>query len=157
NIRFYQRQDTRWAKAGHEVGWAQFALQRASLPSSKGERSEARTIVHSEDNANEIVLRTDSVEARFDKASGTLVALGAPNKNPIRHGPLLNVWRAATDNDGIKLQGGQEWKALPHWLALGLNHMTVTLTQMHLIQSADSPPVVEIIHQASGRDKPEDF
>jgi beta-galactosidase len=157
NIRFYQREDRPWAKAGHEVGWVQFTLERVSLPSPMVEGQGVRADVHAEENESEIVLRTDSVEACFDKASGTLVALGAPDNNLIRLGPLLSVWRAATDNDGIKLQDGQEWKALPHWLALGLNHLTVTLTQIRLIQSADSPPVVEITHHATGRDKPDDF
>ena len=49
--------------------------------------------------------------AVFDKKAGVLASYGAPGHNLIRQGPLLNIWRAGTDNDGIKLRGSQsqEW------------------------------------------------
>jgi beta-galactosidase len=67
----------------------------------------------------------------------------------------LNVWRAGTDNDGIKLQDGQEWKALPRWLTLGLNKAQHCVKSIRLIQ--EDMPVVEIVHLVSGREIWQDF
>ncbi len=40
-------------------------------------------------------------------------------------GPVLNLWRAGTDNDGIRDWSGQEEKPLGQWLAAGLNALTL--------------------------------
>ena len=60
------------------------------------------------------------VEAVFDRENGLLAGFGRQGHNLLLRGPQLNVWRAATDNDGIKLMEQPEWKVLPRWLALGL-------------------------------------
>jgi len=39
-------------------------------------------------------------------------------------GPKLNIWRAATDNDGIKKWSGQKHKPLGKWLDAGLNKLS---------------------------------
>lgn len=41
--------------------------------------------------------------------------------------PQPSLWRAATDNDGIKLWDGQENKPLGRWLRLGLHDVTTRL------------------------------
>jgi beta-galactosidase len=152
---FYQKEDTFWAKAGHEVAWEQFALpQKTKRADSKASSPAA---IRVEDDVRRIVLSVGDVQVVFDKESGLLTSFGRPDKNLIRRGPQLNVWRGATDNDGIKLLGGQEWKALPRWLALGLNDVKTLVEQVRLIENAGELPVVEIVHKASGRDRWDDF
>jgi beta-galactosidase len=153
NFRFYQREATLWAPADHEVAWEQIALpaQVAEVPVAP-----TSSTVTAEDRENQIVLRMGNIEAVFDKTSGTLVQFGQHSSNRIVRGPLLNVWRAATDNDGIKLQGAQEWKALPKWLGLGLNHASHRLDNIMLNQEGDQP-IVEIVHRVSGRECWNDF
>ncbi len=151
-FRFYQRKATLYAPAGHEVAWAQLAL-----PSRPGKAAtKPVSAVQAQENASAITLRVGSVRAVFDRSSGALVEFGADGDNLILRGPLLNVWRAPTDNDGIKLQGGQEWKALPRWLALGLDRARHKLVSVKLVKG-DEAPVVEVVHQVSGRNRWQDF
>jgi beta-galactosidase len=152
NFRFYQRRNTLWAKAGHEVAWEQLALPFRP----RTDEPQARSLVKAQEDDRTITLEVDGVRALFDKELGTLAAFGVDGGNVIRRGPLLNVWRAPTDNDGIKLQGGQEWKALPRWLALGLDRAQHRLISVRLVDGNEAP-VVEIVHQVSGRDCWEDF
>ncbi|MCC7447243.1 MAG: DUF4981 domain-containing protein [Anaerolineae bacterium] len=147
-FRFYQISDTWWAKAGHEVAWEQVALPAAVKQSPTPVKSTAQAA----ETDRAITLELDGARAIFDKATGTLAAFGTKERNLIQRGPLLNVWRAGTDNDGIKLQGGQEWKALPRWLALGLNKAQYKTQSIRLVDGQ-----VEIVHQVSGRDCWTDF
>ena len=43
------------------------------------------------------------------------------------HGPRLQIWRGATDNDGIKLTRGSLWRPLGKWLAQGLDKLELRL------------------------------
>ncbi len=155
NFRFSQRENTLWAAAGHEVAWEQIALP--APPSRAPEHIspiESASAV-GEESEQTMTLRTADVAAVFDKASGVLTSLSLNGINLIMTGPLLNVWRAGTDNDGIKLQSGQDWKALSRWLALGLNKAVHRVKSIQLF--AEAQPVVEIAHQVSGRDNWADF
>ena len=111
------------------------------------------------DDETTITLQASGVRAVFDKADGTLIEFGAKT-NLIVVGPRLNVWRAATDNDGIKLMldraEWQTYKPLVHWLALGLDKLTNVLESIRLGASGDLP-AVEIVHRASGRKQWDDF
>ncbi len=154
NFRFYQRKETLWAKAGHEVGWEQLALLSRKSKDSKGLVDPSSLVADENDEA--ITLRAGDVRAVFDKATGTLAEFGA-DRNIIVRGPRLNVWRAATDNDGIKLMlDWQKDKPLARWLALGLNALQHSLDRIRLVR-VQGVPVVEIIHGASGREQSDDF
>jgi len=156
NFRFYLRAETGWAEAGHLVAWQQFPLP--TLPSRKAARPPTPPVVVAEETEPNLTLRVGSTRAVFDKATGMLVEFSHSGFNVIQRGPLLNVWRAATDNDGIKLQQPQEeWKALPRWLALGLHQVKHRVASIRLIQTPSQPPSVKVMHHASGRDQWNDF
>jgi len=108
------------------------------------------------EDRNLITLQVGYVRAVFDKTKGELIEFGR-GQNVILHGPRLNVWRAATDNDGIKLMlDKQRDKPLARWLALGLDKLTHSLDRIHLMR-INGVPVVEIVHRASGRGQLDDF
>ena len=159
NCHFYQAAATPWAPAGHEVAWEQLACQ------SQGQEPEAEPVAEpvaqptSAENETTIVLRAGDVRAIFDKATGVLVSFGKDGAELIQRGPLLNVWRAGTDNDGIKVMGsrGQEWKPLFRWLALGLDRVAHRLESIKLVAGKDGAPAVEIVHCVSGRERWDDF
>jgi beta-galactosidase len=161
NFRFYQRKETLWAPAGFEVGWAQLAF-----PSRQARKVAAAPKKLSGVNAAEtetsIRLQSGSVQAVFDKATGLLTKFGS-GTNLLQRGPQLNIWRAATDNDCVKLflEGKDEWytagKPLPVWLKLKLNEVKYSLGKICLIRSKGGLPVIEIIHQVSGRERWDDF
>ncbi len=70
----------------------------------------------------------------------------------------MNLWRAPTENDGLKtfmeLRGipDFEWyckdKAMYEWLDAGLDALSFSLSEL---RSAPDPPRVQIVHEASGR------
>ena len=58
---------------------------------------------------------------QIDEATGRLLSLTTPAGSLCASAPKCNLWRAATDNDGIKLWDGQDSKPLGRWLTLGLD------------------------------------
>jgi beta-galactosidase len=167
-VRFYQREATDSAPAGHEVAWAQVALSEAAQPATSNglathigaspaptgaTRVGAATV---EEDHDRIVLRAGQVRAEFDRGTGLLAVFGAGAENVLRRGPLLNVWRAATDNDGLKLWNEAE-KPLARWRAMGLPQLATTLHSIELVEESSGGLTVEIVHVASGREQWEDF
>ncbi len=152
NFRFSLRDDAWWAKAGHVVAWHQDRLpSRTSHPP----RRDATGGVAVEENDESIVLSAGPVRARFDKSSGLLAEYGS-GENLVERGPLVNVWRAAIDNDGIKLLLGREGsRTLARWLELGLDRMVHSVLGLRLLHGRRGP-VVEIVHTASGRHRADD-
>jgi beta-galactosidase len=155
NFHFYQKHDTLWAKAGHEVAWAQF-----TLPSLKPRIAHTPgNSINAEVNPTSIHLSAKSIRVEFNKVTGELIYLGR-DANVIQNGPRLNTWRAGTDNDGIKLLPDptwRGWKPLSRWMKLGLNEIKYSLVRVTYIESSILTPQVEIIYQASGRDNWSDF
>ena len=54
------------------------------------------------ENAKSISVANNAVSITFDKKSGSLSSLKFKGKETLLSGPLVNIWRAPTDNDGIK-------------------------------------------------------
>jgi beta-galactosidase len=153
NFRFYQRRATLWAPAGYEVGWAQL---EAPAKRQKTRKQKDKGSVEIGETAEAITLRAGAIKAIFERETGLLANFGAQGRNLLVRGPRLNLWRGATDNDGIKLMESPEWKALSRWLALGLNAVQYRLESIRLLE-ANGAPFVEVTHQATGRGQWEDF
>ena len=155
NFHFYQGEETPWAPAGFEVGWEQLALPvpPAHPQTPTGPVSGA---VRSGQNEKVIYLEAGGVRAAFNKETGRLCEYGRAGRSLVQSGPQLNIWRAATDNDGIKLmlRPGQ---VLKRWLEQKLDQVTVRLVSIRLVAGAGELPGVETVHQASGRDQWDDF
>lgn len=149
-VRFFQRDDTPWAPAGHVVGWDQLAL-----PSHVPAAEDTPAAVTVEQGGGTIVLRAGDLRAEFDTATGELTSFGAGGANLLRQGPRLNVWRAAVDNDGLKLWD-EERKPLHRWRALGLPELRRELRGIRLVENGDAV-TVEVAHAASGRGNWDDF
>jgi beta-galactosidase len=95
-------EDTAWARAGHEVAWAQHRLHGPPPAPAMSPSSPLRTHVD----------KYGAGPATFD-ATGRLVGLlGAP-----AGGPRLRLWRPPTDNDRI----GRLYET---WLGTGLHRLT---------------------------------
>ncbi len=156
NFRFHQRRATLWAASGYLVGWAQLAVPARQLKTARIRRVRSAVKVEALEQAGQLVLRAGEVTASFDRESGLLAALGVSGTNRLIRGPRLNVWRAGTDNDGIKLLESPPWKALTRWLALGLHTLQHRLVSIEHV-AAKNRAAVEVVHQASGRGQWDDF
>lgn len=152
NVTWTAATATTYAPAGHEVAWTQLALPsapRASLPSPL-----ASIPVLAEETVGGVILIAGDTAATFDRATSTLSSLRVRGVELLARGPLVELNRAATDNDGIKLWSGQDGKALGRWQKLGLiaKPLQHQPGKFELKSNKDGSATVTLSHAASGRD-----
>lgn len=115
---------------GHEVAWEQLILKAAS-PRAESELSSAVTSVSDGDAA--YTLSQGDFSVQISKATGELTELHAADSGNCLAAPLrFNWWRAATDNDGVKLWEGQDHKPLGKWKIAGLPDTSLELQSVEL-------------------------
>jgi beta-galactosidase len=160
NFHFYQRESSEWAPAGHEVAWEQIPLPRHRLTKKPDHLIYGLTEMPGiTEDGDLFILNTGPVRAIINREIGQLVEFG-DGINLIQRGPLLNIWRAATDNDGIKLISNrpeETWKVLSFWKSLGLPDLQFHIKSIRLLNKPDHPASIIITHLASGRGNWDDF
>jgi beta-galactosidase/beta-glucuronidase len=120
---------TRWAEAGHEVAWAQFALPNTTplpAPEVGGTISFAQT-------ASALTLRQNGLEMQVDRESGRILSIVREGQKLIEQGPALQIWRAPTDNDA-NTWGDQ--RAAMQWRALGLDRLEDVVDGVDVVEDA---------------------
>lgn len=145
-FRFVKRRSTIYAPIRHEVAWDQHVVQTIKRTNSyvRGARIKR--------DATGIVLQSGRVKARFSATTGELVSYGTPRRNFIVAGPQLQLWRAALDNDGLKLEPGKPMKLLTTWKALGYDAIEMTLGDIEQIGAK-----ISFTYYGSGRKNPSDI
>lgn len=135
-----------WCKAGHEVAWEQFVLgsKAGRAASTAGIPAPAMS-----DNKRSVSVAAGSLKLVFDKRRGEMVSLKHEGREILVKGPRLNVWRAATDNDGIKKWSGQKHKPLGKWLTAGLNKLSSGTPEL-AVRRKGNAVVVSIRQTAKG-------
>ncbi len=109
-VRFTLAADTRWAKQGHEVAWAQFKLP-FKAPAAPVVKASSLPPLAAVEEGTEIVVRGEDFEMRFDQTTGRLAAWRHEGMDLVTAGPRLNFWRATTDNDrGFNGRMDQKWR-----------------------------------------------
>ncbi|NLG50804.1 MAG: DUF4981 domain-containing protein [Chloroflexi bacterium] len=118
-IRATLAERTSWAERGHEVAWEQFKLP-FHVPAASPLPVAEMPAIAAEESAQQITLRGEAFELVFDKVQGTLASWRFQGTDLLQSGPLLNIWRAPTDNDATTW-GSQ--KAAIHWREAGLDRL----------------------------------
>jgi len=149
-IRWFTRRDSLFAGRGHEVAWDQFLLQggkRQPLPVS----DDASILIEESDKS--LVLHADDLSVAFDEKSAQLTSLTWKGREMLVRGPLAELNRAATDNDGLKLWTGQDTKALGRWQKLGLcaGELAHRSAGFEWQINPEGTITVELRHQVSAR------
>ena len=110
-ISFILKRDALWAKAGHEVAWAQFCIQEGALLSSKLENRGRLKVRADEEHLS---ISGSGFSIQWEKnATGSLTSLTYHGKEMLAHPadfplqPVTQAFRAPTDND----------KSFGNWLA----------------------------------------
>ena len=123
NLYFTLAAATAWASTDHEVAAEQLAW---NLPVAQATQTPTMSWDHAplrlRDHADGVTVIGDGFEAVFD--GGGLARLVVGGQPVIISGPRLQVWRGATDNDGIKGWTGQRRKPLGRWRAAGIDALT---------------------------------
>jgi beta-galactosidase len=132
-LSFHLRQDTTWAKAGHEVArWQGRFDHRAMEPPRHRMRDvlgglRAPKVLEIGDH---IAVTGTEFEAEFDRKAGTLTALRYGDRAVIEdssegvNGPVLNVFRAPVNNDKY---------AAPSWRKAGLDRLERVVESVEVV------------------------
>ncbi|MCJ7544758.1 MAG: DUF4981 domain-containing protein, partial [Phycisphaerae bacterium] len=148
-VRFTAARATAWCPAGHEVAWEQFAL-----PYSAGKARRVR-------RAGRLQLRQDRSSATIsgeafhvtvDKRAACIRSIRWMGREMLAAGPQVNLWRAATDNDGIKCWTGQHNKPLGRWRAAGFDNLKLTPAGVSVRRGSGGAVVVTCRTVATGAD-----
>ena len=123
NLHFIQTEPTRWASAGHEVAWEQFAL-----PVKAGEVSPSAPLtgrITLDNHDDSMVVAGESFRIEFDKAQGMLKSWVVNGHELVHAGIGLQVMRAPTDNDRLDtIPDRAKWNMLRDWKAAGIDQLT---------------------------------
>ncbi len=111
-VSFLLKEDTLWAKAGHEVAFGQAVVGKVDAPAEN--KKKPLTIIRGNDN---IGVRGEHFDVLFSEPAGAIFAFGMVSyryagKELIEEIPRPNFWRAPTDNDtGNHMMARQgQWK-----------------------------------------------
>jgi beta-galactosidase len=125
-LRFETARELPWAEAGHEVAWEQLALP-VRKPRPRKPRPEGA--VSLETASDSIIAASEGIRIEIDRNAGVITHLDFDGLSPLLEGPRLQVWRAPTDNDGVKAWGGHG-KPLGRWRDLGLEKLEIQATSV---------------------------
>ncbi|HKJ90270.1 MAG TPA: glycoside hydrolase family 2 TIM barrel-domain containing protein [Oceanipulchritudo sp.] len=157
-LAYHQRTATACLPAGHVIAEEQvevpLEVEISTLPASPPKSAKPPRI--SEDG-DLLSVRIRDTFWSWDRTTGLLNGCNRASQ-PFLGGSLQPLfWRAAIDNDGLKLWSGQARKPLGRWRALGLDQMESRCVQFNADAHPDGTVVVKSVLQASGRDTFSDF
>lgn len=132
---FTLAKETKWAPAGHEVAWAQFELPIKAPAATLNLDDLPEMAVVDADKA--ILFTTAQMKLVFDKAKGTIGAWQYDGHNLIAQGPMLNTWRAPTDNDDLS-------GAAKRWRMAGYHALTREVKSIELAQTSPKMATVTV-------------
>lgn len=135
NFHVRTKSATKWCDAGHEVAWEQFELpfgytEPADLPTTN-----KVTVKQTKSNA---IVSSGNLTLTADLGKAIISGLKIEGVSLLHSGPELTMWRATTDNDGIRGWDGQEQKPMGLWLAAGFNKLKLKSCKADLFNEGES-------------------
>ncbi len=151
-----------WAPRGHRIGWEQLPLaEPRARRVHPWHPSEASSAVLAGPAAGGYAARFAAADGAPGweasvSADGFLAALGAPGENLLVSPLVPNLWRAPTENDGLKLfmslRGLPDFsfyyqdKVMYEWLDAGLD-----APRFSLVELRPGPAGVRTVHELHGK------
>ena len=150
NVSFHQKGNKRWADAGYEIAWDQMALP---CHYSAAKEVQAETMpVAVQQSGNDLIVKGRDFEYVFDGSTGSLSSMRIAEREMIRKGPGLNVWRAplANETDSWNYYSsnnkhrtdGYGRMASTEWYSSGIDKMTFLLISFSWEKSGDTSVIV---------------
>jgi len=116
-LSFVLKEDTLWAKAGHELAWGQKVVGQYKAPAKVSNRFD---VTYGWFNVG---IKGDDFEILFAPGSGSIISYKKNGKEFIRRQPMPNFWRPITENDNanqLQFRAGQ-WKVASMYLSTKKN------------------------------------
>ncbi len=112
-----EKADTLWSKKGDEAAWEEFDLPLSAVVAPEAKALPEVTV---ENRVSEVEFKSGNVTAVVTAAG--LVSYMADGKELLEQGPRVDIWRAPTDNDGLKLHTVERLdKVMWRWFKQGYN------------------------------------
>ncbi len=140
-IHFQLSQETIWAEEGHVLGWEQFKMP-LSVPEPTPRFLDELPALDVKETSVSFTISNTNFQLTFDKITGQFTSWQYNNVSLLQEGPRLNIWRAPTDNDGIKSEAANKHKDLTNWLAAGFDQLTPELVSIKVEQP--QPQLVQV-------------
>jgi beta-galactosidase len=141
-ISFRLKHDTQWAKKGFEIAWDQLELDWPHSVASIFISGDSLSV-----NESDLILTIigKDFSYSFDKKSGSLISINFKEKEILKRGPKLNIWRAPLANElddwttysvnvFPKTEGFGNWISTS-WYALGLDKIRYELEHFSFIKA----------------------
>ncbi len=128
-LRFALKDDTLWADAGHEIAWEQFKLPYTCPTGDQPGIPAGLTALKVAETPEVVAVNGEGFALVFEKSSGKMKQFTYRDTELLDSGLELNIWRAATDNDGFKFADEIDWldfKLLNQWKKHGLDRLEST-------------------------------
>lgn len=138
NLQYVTAAKTAWSPAGHVVGWDQIALpvNTARIKPVKSAKAVGQPLAI-EKTVDALTISNDELKLVVSEKRGRIESLRWRGKDLLIAGPQLQIWRGATDNDGIKGWTGQDNKPLGRWLKAGLEKLELTPKSIRAVANKD--------------------
>ncbi|GLX66890.1 beta-galactosidase subunit alpha [Paenibacillus glycanilyticus] len=114
-IGFSLASDCGWGERGHEIAWAQLALEPVGMGSTAATSCLPARSLSCTEEGRRITLRNDVFQLTFDSREPGMKSLVINGQELVNKGPRLNFWRAPIDNDMY---------VLPDWRKAHLDKLT---------------------------------
>ena len=148
HIQFESAKKTSWCDAGYLVGWEQFALPVKKAAGKSTPKSAGKPL-RLDEGKGQIVVENDSVYLAASASAGRIEAFRWKGRDLLLAGPELQVWRGATDNDGIKgWEDPKGHRALGRWRMQGLDHAEIVAAPIKVRQNRDGTVTLLLEHTA---------
>ena len=125
NFRFVLKQEEKWAPAGTLLAHDQIGLDGVAEILNPARNTPVLSPVRMTDSGKNLLFYAADLTLSLDRKTG-LGTLCKGKEVVLRKLFECNLFRAPTDNDGIRGWLGQETKPMGRWLAAGLNKLRLT-------------------------------
>jgi beta-galactosidase/beta-glucuronidase len=133
-LHFTLAKDARWAKAGHEVAWAQFQLP-LTVSTATAPVAPVSPSIQMNESPEAVTVSGKNFKLTLDKASGRIASLTFAGQELLTAGPVLNLWRAPTENDANTW--GEQLAAI-RWREAGIDRLRERLVNLSTARLNDS-------------------
>jgi len=145
-LRFNLAESTSWGDAGHEIAWEQFNLPYPSPQRKTRDGVEIPELAMTE-SSDSLSIQGEKFQLVFDKSMGKMSQFSFSGFELVKSGLELNIWRAATDNDGFKFNPDDQSKLLGQWLKYGLDRLESQLESLVWEQLHAGIVKIESVHR----------
>ena len=137
------KEDTKWAKKGHEVAWEQLTYPDFP-PLGKYDKNSKISI---EETQDAIILTGKKFEYEFNKNTRKLSRMSVNGKTIVLNSPMFNVWRAPIANDTDPWNNGKHRTQEKidglgrsrdnHWRTMGIDHLQYQVDNIEVFDQSD--------------------